>query len=59
VIGRTDEIGKRIEEYPVSVPDLHATIYWALGIDPAAELYADDRPVPITDQGRVIPELIG
>jgi hypothetical protein len=40
------------------VPDLHASIYWALGIDPAEELYADgDRPVPITDRGRVIDEL--
>lgn len=57
-IGQTDELGMQIASRPVSVPDLHATIYGALGIDPAEELYADgDRPVPITDRGRVIDEL--
>ena len=57
-IGETDELGMHIVSRPVSVPDLHATIYWALGIDPAEELYADgDRPVPITDRGRPIDEL--
>jgi len=57
-IGQTDELGMNIVSRPVSVPDLHATIYWALGIDPAEELYADgDRPVPITDRGRPIGEL--
>ncbi len=58
-IGATDELGKRIAERPVSVPDLHATIHCALGIDPAAELYDGDRPVPITDHGEPIRELFG
>ncbi len=31
----------------------------ALGINPATELYAEDRPVPITDRGRPIHELFG
>lgn len=57
VIGSTDELGKKIVERPVSVADLHATIHAALGIDPAKELYAGDRPVPITDQGQVVREL--
>lgn len=57
VIGETDEIGKQIIGHPVSVPDLHATIYWALGIYPDEELYAGDRPVPITDLGRPLREL--
>ena len=39
------------------MPDLHATIYAALGIDPHEELYAGDRPVPITDGGEPIREL--
>jgi hypothetical protein len=56
-IGATDELGKRIAERPVSVPDLHATIHCAMGIDPAAELYDGDRPVPITDRGQPIREL--
>ncbi len=57
-IGVTDELGMKIESRPVSVPDLHATIHCALGIDPAEELYAaGDRPVPITDNGVPIREL--
>jgi arylsulfatase A-like enzyme len=48
-----------IVDRPVSVPDLFATIFCALGIDPAKELYAGDRPVPITDQGEPIREAFG
>ena len=36
----------------VSVADMHATIYAALGVDPHKELFDGDRPVPITDQDR-------
>jgi hypothetical protein len=57
-VGVTDELGMNIESRPVSVPDLHATIHCALGIDPATELYAaGDRPVPITDGGHPLVEL--
>jgi Protein of unknown function (DUF1501) len=56
-IGATDELGKNVEERPVSVPDLHATIHCALGVNPSAELYDGERPVPITDQGKPIQEL--
>lgn len=56
-IGMTDELSKNIVERPVSIPDFHATIHHALGIDYRAELYDGDRPVPITDNGRPIPEL--
>ncbi len=59
VIGATDEFSRRVVEQPVSVPDLHATIYTALGIDPAKHLYDGDRPIPITDGGRPIPQLFG
>jgi hypothetical protein len=59
VIGETDELGKKILERPVSIPDFHATIYQALGIDPAHELLDGERPVPITDQGQPIVELFG
>lgn len=58
VIGETDELGATVVSRPVSVPDLHATIHCALGIDPSFELTADgDRPVPITDQGQPVREL--
>ena len=56
-LGATDELGKAIVERPVSVPDFHATIYAALGINPEKNLYAGDRPVPITDGGRPIREV--
>lgn len=56
-IGTTDELGMTIAERPVSVPDLHATMHAALGIDPAKELYAGDRPVPLTDMGKPVREL--
>lgn len=59
VIGVTDELGKTIVDRPVSIPDFHATIYAALGINPAKELDAGGRPVPITDHGRAIAELFG
>lgn len=58
-IGVTDDLGKEVVERPVSVPDFHATIHCALGIDPSKNLYAGDRPVPITDHGKPIRELFG
>jgi hypothetical protein len=58
-IGETNELGEEIVSRPVSVPDLHATIYASLGIDPSEELYAGDRPVPITDMGDPVRELFG
>jgi len=57
-IGETNELGMEILDRPVSIPDLHATIHCALGIDPSEELYTSgDRPVPITDMGQPIHEL--
>ncbi|MHC4879308.1 MAG: DUF1501 domain-containing protein [Planctomycetota bacterium] len=57
VIGATDDLGRKVVERPVSVPDFHATILAAMGIDPAIELYDGDRPIPITDHGKVIDDL--
>lgn len=60
VIGATDDLAKEIVECPVSIPDFHATIHAALGINPAKELRADSgRPVPITDHGVPIARLFG
>ena len=50
-VGVTDELGRQIVDHPISVPDLHATIHCALGINPSKFLYDEDRPVPITDRG--------
>ncbi len=59
VIGETDEFSRKVVNEPVSVADLHATIYAALGIDPSKELFDGDRPVPITDHGKPIAKLFG
>ncbi|MBK5294386.1 MAG: DUF1501 domain-containing protein [Acidobacteriia bacterium] len=56
-IGVTDEIGREVVERPITVPDFHATMHCALGIDPSKNLYAGDRPVPITDHGKPVMEL--
>jgi hypothetical protein len=55
--GETDEIAKKIVSSPVSVPDFFATICAAVGVDYRKNLYAGDRPVPITDMGQPIAEL--
>lgn len=57
-VGETDELAMKIVSRPVSVPDLHATIHAALGIDPRENLYAGERPVPITDGGVAISEVL-
>jgi hypothetical protein len=56
-LGTTDELSKSIVERPISIPDFHATIHHALGIDFRAELYDGNRPVPITDNGSPVAEL--
>ncbi|MBL8815330.1 MAG: DUF1501 domain-containing protein [Planctomyces sp.] len=57
VVGTTDDFGRTVVDEPVSVPDLHATIYAALNIDPRKELFDGDRPVPITDHGQPVQKL--
>jgi hypothetical protein len=55
--GTTNELSGKPVEHPVSVPDFHATIYAALGINPSKELVNASRPVPITDGGKPIAAL--
>ena len=57
--GVTDEHSKKILENPVSIPDFHATIHAALGIDPSHELFDGSRPVPVTDFGVPVSALFG
>lgn len=57
--GVTDDECKKPVENPVGVPDLFATILADLGIQPLKELHDGDRPVPITDQGKPITDLLG
>lgn len=55
--GSTDKLSKKVVENPVSIPDFHATIHAALGINPHHELMDGTRPVPITDGGTPIATL--
>jgi hypothetical protein len=57
--GETDEFCRKVAKDPVSVPDLFATIHASMGIDPSKNLYDGDRPVPITDNGKVVEALFG
>lgn len=57
VIGETDEIGLKALDRSISVPDYFATLFAAMGIDPMKNLYAGQRPVPITDHGTPVREL--
>jgi hypothetical protein len=58
-IGETDELGETAVTEPITVPDFHATVHAALGIDPVKVLYAGKRPVPITDHGKPVAEVFG
>jgi hypothetical protein len=57
--GSTDDACKIPIEAPVSIPDFHATIHAALGINPSRELLDGARPIPITDYGVPVAKLLG
>jgi hypothetical protein len=51
VVGRTSADGTTIEERPVSVPDLLATVCQALGVDPLKQNQSNlGRPIRIVDK---------
>jgi hypothetical protein len=55
--GVTDDLSKKVLQDPVSVPDFHATILNALGVDTHEDLKDGARPVPVTDGGKPIAAL--
>jgi len=55
--GVTDDDCKAPVEAAVSIPDFHATILAALGVQPHAEMLDGARPVPVTDGGVPIAKL--
>jgi hypothetical protein len=58
LIGSTDRLGTAPKDRPFTPPDLHATIYHVLGIDPHTSfLDRTGRPVPATDRTEPIAEL--
>lgn len=59
VIGATNARGEYPVERPLAPPDLLATVYRHLGIDPR-HMFRDalDRPIPILERGEPIHELV-
>ena len=50
VVGKTSADGTSVEEKPVSVPDLIATVAKAVGIDPKKQNMSNvGRPIRVTD----------
>jgi uncharacterized protein (DUF1501 family) len=59
VIGATDRQGARVVSRPVSFQDVLATLYRALGIDPATTLTdPTGRPQHLLERGEPIRELV-
>jgi hypothetical protein len=59
LVGSTDRLGQAPKDRPVTPPDLHATIYHCLGIDPSTHfLDRTGRPVAASDRTQPIMELL-
>jgi hypothetical protein len=60
VIGSSDKNGEQPHDRPVLIPELHATLCHALGIDPNKEVMTPlQRPMKLVDKGTPIMELFG
>ncbi len=60
VYGKTDERGAKIVENPVKIPDLNATIGYALGLPLDQVLFSPSmRPFTLADKGKPVVELFG
>lgn len=58
ILGSSDEDGAHPKDRPVKVPDLHASICHALGIDPNKEVMTPlARPLKLVDAGTPVNEL--
>jgi hypothetical protein len=59
VIGSTDKDGLEVKERPVTVPDLFATVYTALGVDAKKKNISPlGRPIQLSDNGVAVKELL-
>jgi len=60
VYGATDEKGDKAVDRPVSIPDLNATIGYALGLPLDQVLYSPSkRPFTVADKGKPLAQLFG
>jgi len=59
VVGKTNSLGEKPDGPSYGPEDLSATMFHLLGIDPAMEFYtAEGRPVPISNNGRVMQDVL-
>lgn len=60
VYGATDAQGDKVAENPVAIPDLNATIAYALGLPLDQVLYSPSkRPFTVADKGKPLTQLFG
>ena len=60
VYGQSDDIGKRVSDEKVEVPDFNATIAYALGMPLEKTVYSPSgRPFRVADKGRPVLDLFG
>ncbi|NNE90169.1 MAG: DUF1501 domain-containing protein [Verrucomicrobiales bacterium] len=60
VLGKSDDRGANIEDSPVKIPDLNATIGYALGLPLNQVLYSPSkRPFTVADKGKPLAQLFG
>jgi hypothetical protein len=60
VYGATDEMGQKVTEKQVTIPDFNATIAYALGIPLDQVLYSPSkRPFTVADKGKPITAIFG
>jgi hypothetical protein len=59
VVGATDKDCVEVKERPVTVPDLFATLYTVLGVDPKKKNVSPlGRPIALSDNGVPVKELL-
>ena len=59
VLGESSEDGSEIKNRPVTIPDFHATLFTAMGIEISKDYFAPDgRLLKLTENGRPITELL-
>jgi uncharacterized protein (DUF1501 family) len=58
-VGSTGKDGAAVVERPVGVTDFLATVFTAVGVDPAKENFTEGRPIRLVKGGTPIAELVG
>jgi uncharacterized protein (DUF1501 family) len=58
-VGSTGKDGAAVAERPVGVGDFLATVFTAVGVDPAKENFTDGRPIRLVKGGTALGELVG